>query len=418
MQHDTVHLTYPIIPQFLTTTFLIPVLLVYSYLILRQALVLRRNYTPLIITLSLTTPAFLDDMGGNAKFLLYFLRFVILAIWCCYCFFLYKDDKFGFKGLITVIMLLMGELYSLTTGNSQEFTYIFYTIIYFPMLSYISAKEHMKMSSVYKYFDIIFVCTGIYGILESFFGICPYEYDFNFAVFRASGLLGHPLVLAIITLMYQVILYVRYISTKKINLLLYFFSIVVAMVTVSRTVYIVYAVLLLYFLFITKYFVSLKRIVALIAVAVLIVGGVMFFFPDLYDGIVYRFINGEAYHRDAAFATVGKLIRDNPFGVGNFQIDKVIATRGYATWGFIIGFGTLDNFFLTQIAAYGYFAVIAFLFYFQIYFIPLSHMRMFKQLLFLLLIWVSISFSFDLESYPAVLIIFGFCSALFSRENR
>ena len=226
----------------------------------------------------------------------------------------------------------------------------------------------MRTSSVFKYFDVIFICTGIYGILESFCGICPYEYDLNFAVFRASGLLGHPLVLALVTLLYQVMLYVRYIYTKNFNFLLYFFSILVAMITVSRTVYIVYAVLLLYFLIVTKFFVRFKRIVALIAAAALIGVGVIYFFPDLYEGIVYRFVNGEAYHREAAFATVEKLFRDKPFGVGIWQIDNVIATQGYATWGFIVGFGTLDNFFLTQIAAYGYFSIVAFYFYFQYYF--------------------------------------------------
>lgn len=189
------------------------------------------------------------------------------------------------------------------------------------------------------------------------------------------------------------------------------------MVTVSRTVYIVYAVLLLYFLFITNFFKSLKKIVSLLTVALLIIYGIIYFFPDLSEGIIYRFVNGEAYHREAAFATVEKLIRDKPFGVGKWQIDNVIATQGYATWGFIVGFGTLDNFFLTQIAAYGYFSIVAFYFYFQYYFYFLKNLQALKLLCFLFLIWVSISFSFDLESYPAVLIIFGFYSTFLVKKE-
>ena len=405
-----------IIPFTLTTKVLVPVLLVYLYLILRQALVFKRNFVPLIIALSLTAPGFLDNMGNDAKFLLYFLRLIILVIWFSYYFLLYKG-KNGIKGIASIMMLFLGEFYSLITGNNQEFLSVLYAVIYLSMMHFISSKDNMRTSSVFKYFDVIFICTGIYGILESFCGICPYEYDLNFAVFRASGLLGHPLVLAIITLLYQVMLYVRYIYTKNFNFLLYLFSILVAMITVSRTVYIVYAVLLLYFLIVTKYFVRFKRIVALIAAAALIGAGVIYFFPDLYEGIVYRFVNGEAYHREAAFATVEKLFRDKPFGVGIWQIDNVIATQGYATWGFIVGFGTLDNFFLTQIAAYGYFSIVAFYFYFQYYFHFLKNLRALKLLCFIFLIWVSISFSFDLESYPAVLIIFGFYSTFLVKKE-
>lgn len=405
-----------IIPFTLTTKVLVPVLLVYLYLILRQALVFKRNFVPLIIALSLTAPGFLDNMGNDAKFLLYFLRLIILVIWFSYYFLLYKG-KNGIKGIASIMMLFLGEFYSLITGNNQEFSSVLYAVIYLSMMHFISSKDNMRTSSVFKYFDVIFICTGIYGILESFCGICPYEYDLNFAVFRASGLLGHPLVLAIVTLLYQVMLYVRYIYTKNFNFLLYLFSILVAMITVSRTVYIVYAVLLLYFLIVTKYFVRFKRIVALIAAAALIGAGVIYFFPDLYEGIVYRFVNSEAYHREAAFATVEKLFRDKPFGVGIWQIDNVIATQGYATWGFIVGFGTLDNFFLTQIAAYGYFSIVAFYFYFQYYFHFLKNLQALKLLCFLFLIWVSISFSFDLESYPAVLIIFGFYSTFFVKKE-
>lgn len=405
-----------IIPFALKSKFLIPILLGYSFLIFRQALVFKRNFVPLIIALSLTAPGFLDNMGNDAKFLLYFLRLIILVIWFSYYFLLYKG-KNGIKGIASIMMLFLGEFYSLITGNNQEFLSVLYAVIYLSMMHFISSKDNMRTSSVFKYFDVIFICTGIYGILESFCGICPYEYDLNFAVFRASGLLGHPLVLAIVTLLYQVMLYVRYIYTKNFNFLLYFFSILVAMITVSRTVYIVYAVLLLYFLIVTKYFVRFKRIVALIAAAALIGAGVIYFFPDLYEGIVYRFVNGEAYHREAAFATVEKLFRDKPFGVGIWQIDNVIATQGYATWGFIVGFGTLDNFFLTQIAAYGYFSIVAFYFYFQYYFHFLKNLQALKLLCFLFLIWFSISFSFDLESYPAVLIIFGFYSTFLVKKE-
>lgn len=407
---------FVIIPYTLTSKYLIPILLVYSYVILRQAFVARKNYTPLIIALSLTSPGFLDDMGGNAKFLLYFIRFLILAIWCYYYIILYRG-KLGIKGIAPIIMLLLGEFYSLITGNDQEFSYIVYAVIYLSMVNYISSKDRMEVNSVYIYFNAIFLCTGVYGILESFWGICPYKYNLEFSVFRASGLLGHPLVLAVITLLYQVFLYVRYIYTKKFNFFLYIFSIIVAMVTVSRTVYIVYAVLLLYFLFITNFFKSLKKIVSLLTVALLIIYGIIYFFPDLSEGIIYRFINGEAYHREAAYATVEKLIRDKPFGVGKWQIDNVIATQGYATWGFIVGFGTLDNFFLTQIAAYGYFSIVAFYFYFQYYFHFLKNLQALKLLCFIFLIWVSISFSFDLESYPAVLIIFGFYSTFLVKKE-
>lgn len=405
-----------IVPSILISKYLIPILLVYSFIIFKQAFILRRNYTPLIIALSLTAPGFLDGMGGNAKFLLYFIRFIILAIWCYYYFILYKD-KIGIRVLSPVIMLLLGIVYSLITGNGQEFSYIFYAIIYLCMVHYISSKDKIEISSVYKYFDVIFICTGVYGILEFFLGICPYKYDLDFAVFRASGLLGHPLVLAIISLLYQVLLYIRYIYTKKFNFLLYIFSLIVAMITVSRTVYIVYAVLLLYFLFIANFFKSFKKLVALFAIALLIVYGIIYFFPNLYEGIVYRFVNGEAYHREAAFATVEKLIRDKPFGVGKWQIDNVIATQGYATWGFIVGFGTLDNFFLTQIAAYGYFSIVAFYFYFQYYLHYKKNIQALKLLCFLFLIWVSISFSFDLESYPAVLIIYGFYSTFLVKKE-
>lgn len=407
---------FVIIPYTLTSKYLIPILLVYSYVILRQAFVARKNYTPLIIALSLTSPGFLEDMGGNAKFLLYFIRFLILAIWCYYYIILYRG-KLSIKGIAPIIMLLLGEFYSLITGNAQEFSYVVYAVIYLSMVNYISSKDRMEINSVYIYFNAIFLCTGVYGILESFYGICPYKYNLEFSVFRASGLLGHPLVLAIITLLYQVFLYVRYIYTKKFNFFLYIFSIIVAMITVSRTVYIVYAVLLLYFLFITNFFKSLKKIVTLLTVALLIIYGIIYFFPDLSEGIIYRFVNGEAYHREAAFATVEKLIRDKPFGVGKWQIDNVIATQGYATWGFIVGFGTLDNFFLTQIAAYGYFSIVAFYFYFQYYFHFLKNLQALKLLCFLFLIWVSISFSFDLESYPAVLIIFGFYSTFLVKKE-
>lgn len=407
---------FVIIPYTLTSKYLIPILLAYSVIILKQAFVCRKNYTPLIIALSLTAPGFLDNMGGNAKFLLYFIRFIILVIWCYYYIILYKG-KLSIKGLAPILMLLLGEFYSLTTGNGQEFSYIFYAVIYLSMINYISSKDRMEISSVYIYFNAIFLCSGIYGILESFFGICPYKYDLDFAVFRASGLLGHPLVLAIITLLYQVLLYVRYIYAKKFNFLLYIYSLIVAMVTVSRTVYIVYVVLLLYFLFITNFFKSFKKMLALMTVAFLIVYGIMLFFPDLFNGIIYRFVNGEAYHREAAFATVEKLIRDRPFGVGKWQIDNVIATQGYATWGFIIGFGTLDNFFLTQIAAYGYFSIVAFYFYFQYYFHFVKNIKALKLLCFILLIWISISFSFDLESYPAVLVIYGFYSTFLVKKE-
>ena len=67
---------------------------------------------------------FLDNMGNDAKFLLYFLRLIILVIWFSYYLLLYKG-KNGIKGIASIMMLFLGEFYSLITGNNQEFLSVY-----------------------------------------------------------------------------------------------------------------------------------------------------------------------------------------------------------------------------------------------------------------------------------------------------
>lgn len=305
------------------------------------------------------------------------------------------------------------------TSWPQKFLYL--VVPFFVIL-----EHNFRVNFLFKYGDIVFVVTFLY-LIGQWLGYYPYEnlreqqlaeikwvQEYN----RLGGLSCNSLCLTIILLFEAVSIWSRFILYGKMNYKLLAMLIVALLLTISKTAIIGFLFMSLYGLYVVlisqrkiKLFVVLT--IALVTIMILL----NTFFSELFLDNITRLGNAqnELGHRFAAFNGVFNVFLDNPFGVGE-ELSYLLDTK-YRTLGWIVGFSTLDNFFLTQIGKYGIFSLLYMMLYLYGFFYALKYRKnnksAFHCVCMLYLCIAFISFSFNWEAYMAILSFICLFSALY-----
>lgn len=279
------------------------------------------------------------------------------------------------------------------------------------------------LKDAFLYIDVLFIMSLMYGILEYVFRQSPYQYITDATtsiteIGRARGILGHPLYLSGLALIYQSIIYVRYILLNKFGYVQELLCVIMALIVVSRTTIVVMVLEYILFVVLTKGYRSVKFWIA--NFVVLLIGSILIlkFADSIVIDIFTRFVEGNVDHREGAFETVYLLFLDNPFGVGYSNIMDTIWKGGYAASGFESDFSTVDNLFLSQLAAYGIFSLVKIFYYFYFLFdsykLRKKYPLLFKSILFLYFPFLLESFSFDWDiSSFLCMILYGFIGCVY-----
>ena len=410
----------------------IPLLLIiFFFIILGASLYWKSSFIIILIAISYTIPYNVDEenVESNVWWLINFIR-VFIILWFIYYFFFFKKNRgiLNFKILICfLILLILNIIYSIYNESISDFINILNSFIYFYFIYYIVYNEKISLKDFFYLIDVIFILTFIYSILEVFFNISPYlplyAVDTNDLMIyegRSKGLLGHPLILSSFLIIYQITLYFRIFLFNKIQFILFFMTFILGILTNSRTTILLMFFCLLYFFKVKKVYRNPKKLLILIVV-ILISSITMVFTIDSYiENTIERFHEKSLNHRQAAYGSVFNYIGDHIFGTGGNDLTKRIEKGGYAEKGLIKGFGTLDNFFLTQIGSYGIFSVFIFYFYFYFFYNLYKkrkiNIKVYNCSLLLFISWIMIGISFDLNSYICILMIYATLYALLFKQ--
>lgn len=323
---------------------------------------------------------------------------------------------------ITLLYSILYDDFAFTRAN--PFTYIFTTVCFFC----IAYNDKIDLTLQRKTIDVLFLITGLYAIAQYFFNYSPYEFIYShrivyniYAVFRAQGLLGHPLCLSCVCLLYLSYVLIRIYEQEKKMWPLLFFCCFVSFLTVSRTTVYVGCVEILLWLFLSGH---IKRVKVIVISLLLITVVFLFsdsFLNDLISVNFNRIENGNSDHRIAGFKTIYNLLKSHWFGVGDGYMIYVRKEHLFSA-GFIESFGTFDNYFLTQIAKYGLLA--GFVFYFDyfllIHVFKTPHLKMYiwNGVFLLFVVRSLMGFSFDVESYDCFNIpFFMFLSLMMKKAD-
>lgn len=342
-------------------------------------------------------------------------------------YYLLLKNRFKLKRKIIILtlgVLLIGCVQLLLTNETKDIrmnlniigcSYAFLLICYF--------DKKIEIQNVFLYIDFLFVISLIYGISEYIFRQSPYQYITDATtsingIGRARGILGHPLYLSGLALVYQAIIYIRYLLLNKFGYMQELLCVVMALIVVSRTTIIVMLLEYILFIILTKGYRSAKF--WFINILVLLIGSFLIY--KLADSIIFdiftRFVEGNADHREGAFKTVFSLFIDNPLGVGYSNIMNSIWSGGYAASGFESDFSTVDNLFLSQLAAYGFLSIVKICYYFYFLFDSFRSRKenplLYKSVLFLYFPFLLESFTFDWDiSNFLCLILYGFIGFIY-----
>ena len=284
------------------------------------------------------------------------------------------------------------------------------------------------MKQVFKILDLVFIFTAIYTILQQLFDISPYKIvymmsrliDSEMQAVRAKGLLGNPLILCGVTLFYQITLYIRYYYYKEMNIFMLLLSCVVLLLSGTRTRIIAGTVLYIVYFIQSKSYKSIKILLYNISALIGISFFLIYFLGDYIYSVYERFLYASVEQRSEAFPSVMNMFAHNILGVGEGNVYTEV--KKYAT-GFLELDFTFDNFFLSQIAAYGILCVISITFYFI--YIKLAYqckhkdINIFKSTCLIFITWSMIGFSFNLEAFvQCTYMVYGIIGFLFANVQR
>ncbi|WP_320054878.1 O-antigen ligase family protein [uncultured Acetobacteroides sp.] len=353
-------------------------------------------------------------------FLIFILYYVIRKMYA----------KLITKHLLIILssLLILSFLYSIyNNSNFLELINWINTAFYFILFYFITYNDQSSLKDFLLLLDILFICTSIYTIIEFIFQISPYQslysqyitFGIEDEIGRAKGLLGHPLVLSSLVIIYQVTLYIRLMLFKEFKALLFALTLVIGVFTTSRTTVVIMAFSFIYYFIAAGIYKNPKKIIVIIFIITITIFAALNSLQYYINNNLNRIETSSSEHRMAGYTSVANFSADHILGVGYTDLTKKIKVEGYASKGLIDGFGTLDNFFLTQIAAYGIFSIIVFAFYFYLFFKSYHYRKknkmLFRSAFMLFLTWCLIGLSFNLESYLCLLLLF---SGLYAKLNK
>ena len=277
-------------------------------------------------------------------------------------------DRFFPSSLLKLISVCF-VIECLRFGFSEAISSLF-ILLTIPIMYYICYKGHEGWNDVFYMFTLFFICLSVYAILDFFFMIGPYVplrkgFVFFDEFFRTGSLLGNSLSFTAFLMAYHTILFIDTYLTGKFHYLLISASILITMLTGSRTAFLVLvAVWVMFIVYLNREIKGHGRIVGImLIVALLLVGVVSFFWGEYITMYVDRFSEGSD-HRASGFQTTINIFMTNPTGLGYVGIGDMLEL--YAGDGWSAGMKTVDNMFLTFIITSGIFFFIPFLFYFYI----------------------------------------------------
>jgi oligosaccharide repeat unit polymerase len=342
-----------------------------------------------------------------------------------------KNKVLSLEIVFTFIAILLITLfYSINNGDFSDVINWLNTFIYFYLFFYLVYNENNTINYYFKLFDVIFICTVVYVILEFIFKISPYQIlyvsgsigEVDYYEERARGLLGHPLLLSSFIVIYQTTLYLRLILFNKFKYILFLLTVVVGILTNSRTTILVMVFFVIYYFFINKIYKSPKKLMLLFFTLIMGCLAIFSTMESFVEKNIERFHENAAGHRMAGYQTTFQYFSDHNFGTGYTNLFTNIKRGGYAAKGLIENFGTFDNFFLTQIAAYGIFSILIFYFYFYFVLKAYRYRKIEKKIyhcfLLLFFCWVLVGLSFNLEANLCILLFFSTLYAILVKEIR
>ena len=258
-------------------------------------------------------------------------------------------------------------------------------------------------------FELFFFCvffTFFYTVLEYHFGICPYRFIYESTstfglggIHRAQGLLGNPLLLCSVSMLFLTCIFWNALEKGHINKLYLVICLYLALIVTSRTSIYTASILFVFYLFYSKNFFSFKNLVITLVTIGLFYFTVQYYFGDILINLEERFETGNYAHRESALSTTLNVLKDHPLGLGN---QLAVQIQHYATDGFKDGMTTLDNFLCTQFSVYGYLGILLILFYWYYNYRMIFkwNNKKYQQAgALLVLYFLLIGMSFDLEAY-------------------
>lgn len=382
--------------------FFLPVIAIISFIILKMILNRKPGVSFLLVALGLTyCSGSMQDaivFSGNAQLKL-FLLFSILFAFFCYYFLQKKRTHFIAPTLLVVLYIIISIFYN--NDIIKTLLLIAGTHIAFCIGRY----DGIKPNQAIKLFGVCFFFTFFYAVLEFHFRICPYMFlyqttsTFGLETVRAMGILGNPLLLCSIAMLFLTTLFVDALNNGKLNVFYLIICLYVALIVTSRTSIYTGGILFAIYLLFSKSLISIKKLF----VTTFLIG--IFFFivynylGDIYFNLLDRFETGNYEHRESAFSTMLNVLKEQPWGLGDKLATKI---QSYASYGFKDGMTTLDNFLCTQFSVYGYLGILL-VFYYLYYIFKMLFGRKYgkyrKTGFFYLVYFLLIGMSFDLEAY-------------------
>ncbi len=323
----------------------------------------------------------------------------------------------GRYGAIVILFICLTGFWALYNKDDVQIVYrqmvpaLVFTFVFFnvclndPLINKKGAGRSIVLIAGFAIF---------FYFLEALFKISPYPELLNYRLeeaarhmFRPSGLFSISLIYSVFIVYFEAWFLINARLNKWQNALLFTVVTISVLISVTRTTFLGFAIV---FLLCMLYGVrsKMKRMSKvkhyLLSLALVLIGGalVMEFFPFMINMVSQRFQEGDIGHRLGAYKVVSDLVSDYPFGVGASNVFHTIRIENYQSVFFLRDFEALDNFFLTNIAAYGVFSLVCFVYYFIPFHYALKHVDRAKtrNIVIYLLAFVMLSFSFDIHLYP------------------
>lgn len=408
------------------TNLLISIAVVLLLYILWMLLTGKKGYTLIVLSISMCIPVVFSYLGVSLRGTDYLLTIYRTGLILIFFFQMQQKRKvvkypgFIYAGLLYVALYI---IYGLIVTPDRLYYNAVHFLIYIVLPFIICSNEKLSFDFVYKGATIMILITCVYSILQFHNVYNPYGIIYSDEIIidyvRAYGLLGNSLILTGALMFYSALCFIQLLRNKRIFLIVALLALYTALITLSRTAFIVLFIQLIVYLVIAR---KSMQVIAVVMVftLLLIVGD--FYFGEQMSDLSARFSEGRMdmessdFHRLAAYYSVMNMFSDNLLGVCPEGVSD--AMREYASVGLIRNF-TLDNLFLKHIASFGVLFIIPVCYIF--YPLGLSYRRRHEQhflwtAVFMLFLTLGLlGFSFCIDAYPNMNALFyGFAGYMFT----
>lgn len=408
------------------------VALIVLLLFIYNAFKIKKGYSLVLLSIVLCIPntsgADDENISYIFSYLFHIIRIGILLVFIHqYCNLKIKNNIIPrqLKSII-ILFICLNFFYAIAF---DDFNFLINGCIYYPITTYIffyiTYNDKISIEVSKKLFDILFAIFFCYVILEFLFNITPYRFLYsNFLnisyIGRAMGLLGHPLIVSCVVLLYEGFLLYRLTKKEKITIQI-ILCVICGILTVSRTTYVLGLLEILFWILLNKKYKSFSFYFWFIVTAIGAIWIISNTMSDYINDVLYRFKYDNVNQRLGAFDITTKLLSKHPLGCG-LDFFSQIRKDGLGNSLFSDDFGTFDNYFLTQLAIYGYLGIIVYIYDFYFVFkIMLSwktSKKLFPHIMLLFIMRFMMSFSFDVQAYMIFNMIFYYTLAFIFKYEK